>query len=421
MNYHLIGISGSAMSGLAELLRAQGHLVTGSDLATTGHDPENIAHAERVVYTPAVREGSPGWVELAAARDRGIPAVRADELLGEFTADAMLVAVSGSHGKSSTTALLATILEEAGKDPTVLLGAPVAQWSGANYRIGNPALWVLEADDYDRKFLTLRPDVAVITNIDREHLDIYRDLADIHDAFRRFVAQIKNGGTLILHEDHSLDVLVSAVADTVRVIRYGAADAQAIPALQTLGEHFRHNAAGAVAAAEVVGVQRTTALAALKHFKGVGRRIEYIGERNGVAVYDDYGHHPTEIKATLAALRARYPDRRLVVAFQGHQHSRVHALFDDFSHAFANADRVLLVDVYAVPGRDEAEHVAGDDLAGAISKSGTNVRYVGSLDDLLPLLDEELRAGDVLLTMGATRITTIGRKWVVGGDRESTA
>ncbi|MBI4032599.1 UDP-N-acetylmuramate--L-alanine ligase [Candidatus Berkelbacteria bacterium] len=423
MTYHLIGIEGSAMSGLAEILRAQGHTVTGSDLATTGHDAANVSGAERVVYTPAVREGSPGWVELAAGQAQGIPTLRADELLGELTAQATLVAVTGSHGKSSTTALLATMLDGAGRNPTVLLGAPVAAWGGKNYRIGDPTLWVLEADDYDRKFLTLTPQIAVITNIDREHLDVYADLVDIQAAFRAFVDRIRPGGTLVAHQDPSVDPVVTGLSADVKVVRYGTGTSypsSLIPPLVTPGEHFRDNAAGALAAAEALGVERADALRALERFRGVGRRIECLGERGGVTVYDDYAHHPTEIQATLRALSAQYPNRRLIVAFQPHQHSRAKALFAEFSEAFTNADRVLLADVYAVPGRDETEHVDARDLAAAIGEHGVDVRYVGPLDALTAILDTELEPGDVFLTMGATAITTVGRTWVSGGDRGTT-
>lgn len=414
MNYHLIGIAGSMMSGLAEILRARGHTVSGSDLTTTGHNPAYVpATADRVVYTPAAREGSPAWPELEAARARHLDCLRLDEMLGELTRGKRLLAVTGAHGKSTSTGMLAHVLVESGYNPTVLIGAP--SWDGKSpYRVGDDSLWVLEADDYDRKFLQLRPTIAMITNIDREHLDVYGSYEQIEVAFRMFVDQIEPTGQLIASNDPALDAVVKDAS--VPVTRYGMNtpyDPATLPALPLIGQHMYLNAAGVVATAVAFGVDRTEAIRALTTFGGVGRRLERIGQRDGVLVYDDYGHHPSEVLATIKALKERYPQRRVVVAFQPHQHSRVHALFDEFRAAFTGADRLLLVDVYAVPGRNEGVHVAGSDLADAIRQAGTDVRYIGPLEQLLPALDQELEPGDVLLTMGATDITKVGREWVV--------
>ncbi len=425
MKYFLIGIQGSAMSGLAEILRAQGHEVTGSDLATTGHAAAQItSHLHRVVYTPAITERSAGWVEMKAASAQGIETVRSDVLLGELTKAATLVAITGTHGKSSTTAMVAHVLEEVGKNPTVLLGAPVPKWHGRNYRVGDPSLWVVEADDYGRKFLTLQPDVAIITNVEYEHVDVYDSLADVQEAFREFLARMKDRGTAVVFGDPAVDPILSGLRSDIRLIRYGndrECTSSLLPPLKVLGEHQRLNATAALAAVETLGVDRAIALKALTTFPGTGRRLEFIGERSGVIVYDDYGHHPTEIRVTLDAFHEAFPDRRRVVAFQPHQHSRVKALFDDFAQAFGDADRLLLVDVYAVPGRDESEHVEARELAHAIAKQGVDVRYVGDLDGLRSVLNEELHDGDAFLTMGATDITKVGREWVSQrGNHEST-
>ncbi len=413
MNYHLIGIQGSMMSGLAEILRARGHTVSGSDLTLHGHDPGGVpATVDRVVYTPAVREGSPAWPELQAARARDLDCLRLDELLGELTKGTRLLAVTGAHGKSSSTAMLGHVLVETGSNPTVLLGAP--SWNGKPpYRVGDSDLWVLEADDYDRKLLALHPTIAMITNIDREHLDVYESYWQIEAVFRQFASQIDPAGHLIAWADRSLDPIADAAAGSVT--RYGSGtdfDPATLPTLPLLGEHMYLNAAGVLATAVAFGIERAQAVQALTTFGGVGRRLERIGERGGVLVYDDYGHHPTEVIATLKALKTTYPERRLVVAFQPHQHSRVQALYREFATAFSQADRLLLVDVYAVPGRDEAVHIDAKQLAEAMATHGTNVRYVGPLDQLPSLLDEELASGDLFLTMGATDITKIGRTWI---------
>ncbi|MGI6103280.1 MAG: UDP-N-acetylmuramate--L-alanine ligase [Patescibacteria group bacterium] len=420
MTYHLIGIRGSAMSGVAALLRAQGHVVRGSDLSETGHRATNItSDIDRVVYTPAVTPGSPGWVELEAAKRVGIPALRLDEMQAELTKDATLMAVTGTHGKSSTTAMLAHVLEVTGRNPSVLLGAPIPAWEGRNYRVGNPSLWVVEADEYKRKFLTLSPTVAVITNVEFDHADVYRDLADVESAFAAFVDRVRPGGTVIAHAEPAVDVVLGRTPEGVSIIRYGAQydyRPELLPKLRVLGDHQRLNATAVLAAAEVLGVSREDALTALGSFGGVGRRLEYIGERDGVIVYDDYGHHPTEVRASLAAFRSAFPDRRRVVAFQPHQHSRVHALFAEFAAAFGDADKVLLADVYAVPGRNEGIEVDAGELADAIRGHGVDVIHVGSLESLTSVLRRELRPGDAFLTVGATDITNVGRVWVSEGS-----
>ncbi|MBI2589986.1 hypothetical protein HYW32_03135 [Candidatus Berkelbacteria bacterium] len=418
MRYHLIGINGSAMSGLAEILRGFGHTVTGSDLATTGHSATNVTGAERVIYTPAIRESSPGWVELAVARAQGLEILRADELLGELTRDAKLIAITGTHGKSSTTAMVAKICVDLGLNPTVLIGAPIPAWKGRNYRLGNPKFWVLEADDYDRKFLTLTPDIAVVTNLEVEHLDVYRDLADIQSAFANFLQKVKVDGTIIAHTESTVDEILTNLP--VRIIHYGGASDEYVPALlpklKVLGEHQRLNATAALAVADALGLDLGVAKRSLAGFTGTGRRLEYLGEKAGVLFYDDYGHHPTEIHVSLSALKQAFPNRRLVVAFQAHQHSRVKALFNSFTKAFSNATVVYLIDIYTVPGRDENVCVETQDLAAAISAAGTEARYLGSLQDLKRVLPTLVDRGDVFLTLGATDITRVGRDWL-GKDK----
>jgi len=410
------------MSGIAEILKAAGHIVTGSDLALSGHQTSNVGvYIDRVVYTPAVREGSPGWVEIEAARSRGIPTIRSDELIAELTEHATLVAITGSHGKSSTTGLMAAVAERAGKHPTVSLGAPIPSWGGRNYQVGDPSFWILEADDYDRKFLKLRPFLAIITNVDAEHLDVYADLTEIQRVFAEFAGNVRAGGTLIAHSDSSVDTVLglAKLAANVMVIRYGDGTeypVSIVPQLKMIGEHQRENAAAVLAAADVLGIDREVANRALAQFSGVGRRLEYVGTRDGVDVYDDYGHHPTEISVTLRAVRARFPGRRIVVAFQPHQHSRVHALYSDFTTSFSGADLLLLADIYQVTGRDESVRVDPKKLAVAIQAAGTVVKYVGSLKQLTQDLDSYLEPGDVFVTMGATEITNVGRNWVKGSD-----
>lgn len=415
MKYHLVGIGGSMMSGLAEILISQGNTVSGSDLSTTGHRASNINDAERVVYSPAVREGSSGYVELEAAEQKGIPTLRLEDLVAELTSEAKLVAITGTHGKSSTTAMTAAILIEGGLDPTVLLGAPVPDWEGHNYKVGKPGLWVIEADDYDRKFLKYNPEVAVITNIEAEHLDVYQSIDDIEKAFGDFVKRVKAGGSIIAHNDPTVRRVVSNNFEMQEILFYDSSDElfeQVKSCLKLIGNHQVENAVAAIRTAEKLGVNPKIAIKALAKFKGIGRRLEYIGQKNDVLVYDDYGHHPTELKVTISALKNKYPTRRLVVAFQAHQHSRVSKLYKDFLHSFNSADKVLVTDIYAVPGREEKEHVDSEQFAADIKKSGCDASYVGSLSDLSENLDTVLMPGDVLVTIGATSITNIGRQWI---------
>lgn len=420
MRYHFIGIKGSGMASLAELVRAQGHEVTGSDLSDTGHNAAHVEGAERVIFTPAVRESSPGWVELAAAREKGIPTLRSDELIAELTKGATVVAIAGMHGKSTTTAMVGQILEAAGRNPTVYIGAPVLAWGGRQYRTGDPSLWVVEADEYERKFLSLHPTVAVVTNIEPEHLDIYRDLADIEQAFAEFLSHVKENGTIVGCVDSSSVAQLLARVDRhgITVRSYSSQHAEyepsLLPELSVPGAHNRLNALAALAAVEALGVDRAVALNALVQFQGAGRRLEYIGERNGVTVIDDYGHHPTELRVSIQAIRDRYPGRRLVVAFQPHQHARLKALFTDFSAAFMGADLVWITDVYAVPGREEADRVESQTLVDAIQVHGEHSEHVGSLEQLAQKLDTDLKPNDVLLTIGATDITKVGRAWIKG-------
>lgn len=419
MRYHFVGIKGSGIQGLSELVRSQGNEVTGSDLQETGHQAANVLGADRVIYSPAVREGSAGWVEIEAARANGISTLRTEELIQELTNDAeTLIAIAGTHGKSTTTAMVAQILEAVGKNPTVYIGAPVLAWAGRGYRVGDPNVWVVEADEYERKLLSLSPTVAVITNIEFEHPDIYADLADVEATFVAFIHRIRPGGTLIacVESESVRSVVERANRSDITITWYGAGtepySPDVLPDLLVPGYHNQLNALAALATAESLPIEQSLVRTSLASFRGAARRLETIGERDGVLVIDDYGHHPTEIAVSIKALREQYPGRRLVVAFQPHQHARLQALFADFAAAFSEADLILITDVYAVPGRDEAVHVDPRTLVTAIRKHGKDCQFVGTLDQLADLLDMTLRSGDVFLTIGATAITHIGRHWV---------
>jgi UDP-N-acetylmuramate--alanine ligase len=372
-----------------------------------------------VIYSPAVRPGSPGWVEVEAARASGIPTLRTEELIQELTQNAeTVVAISGTHGKSTTTAMIAQILEAADRDPTVYIGAPVLAWGGRGYRAGDTNLWVVEADEYERKLLSLSPTVAVITNIEFEHPDIYKDLADVEDAFVSFIQKIRSNGTLVVcgENDSVRNVVLRANRSDITTIWYGAGKDQylpdILPTLSVPGYHNRLNALAALAVSDSLGINRTIAIQMLASFRGAGRRLEQVGERNGVVVIDDYGHNPTEVAVSIKAVHEKYPNHRLVVAFQPHQHARLQALFIDFANAFDLADLILITDVFAVPGRDETVHVDPKTLVKAIVSNGKDCRFIGTLEQLAQSLDKTLQSGDIFLTIGATSITDVGRHWV---------
>jgi UDP-N-acetylmuramate--alanine ligase len=448
---HFIGIAGAGMSTLAELLAGAGVAVTGCDLrpgsigATLaargvavheGHDPTHVADAVAVVVTSAVQHDHE---EVAAARARGIPVLkRAQALAAIVNRGSTLLAVAGTHGKSTTTAAATAILAEAGLDPTGLVGGRVPAW-GSGLRAGS-GLFVVEADEYDRSFLALRPHAAVVTSVEADHLDIYGDLAAVEAAFVEFLSLVRPGGLIAACGDDAGARRVAREAPhTEAVLLYGTgddADLRAINvrqagrvmsfdvvdrgerlgsiALPAPGMHNVRNALGALAVARHAGATFTAAQTALGSFSGVARRFEELGNARRITVIDDYAHHPTEIAATLAAARRMYEGRRIIAAFQPHLYSRTRDLAHDFGRALAAADVVWVTDVYAaretpIPG------VSGELVASAARAAGaTAVAYVSTLEQLRAELLEGLRADDVLIAMGAGDIDDMARTLLAG-------
>jgi UDP-N-acetylmuramate--alanine ligase len=451
---HLVGIGGIGLSAIARVLAMRGHAVSGSDLRLSpltqelramgvtvyqGHAAEHIADAELVVVSSAIPEDNP---EISAARTAGVPVVKRQAFIGQLLADHRTIAVAGTHGKTTTTAMIATILDAAGLDPSFIIGGVVPGW-GTNARAGAGQWFVIEADEYDRMFHGLAPDVAVVTNIEMDHPDYYRDLDDIRGAFEVFIRGMAPGGRLIACADSAeLQRVLKGLRGTdgpelltygrssearCQVTEFGVNDQGGIEAilqegeqrlarlhLRVPGEHNALNATAAWLAARCCGVEADIALQALAAFGGVGRRFELKGEAGGVLVIDDYAHHPTEIRATLAAARSRYGARRLWAVFEPHTNSRTTALFDEFCTAFAQADKVLVEDIFvarqerlATGGASERPPTA-QDLAAAMDHEGA--RYGGSADAIVDTLLAELRPGDLLLTMGAGNGYRIGER-----------
>jgi UDP-N-acetylmuramate--alanine ligase len=430
---HFVGIGGIGMSGLAAVLHEQGYVVTGSDsgsnaqtehLAATGieiqlghSDVANAAAADLVVITAAVRENP----EIAAATEREIPIIKRAKLLGMLAQQKISIAVAGSHGKSTTSGMLVTALAALGADPSYVVGAVVGS-SGSNSAWTEGEHIVVEADEYDRSFWTLSPDVAIVTNIEFDHPDIFTQ-ESYDEAFARFASQIVPGGVLVARGD---DPGVARILPTLRlapfdVVTFGmdeVADWQVVeletawavrpPAgepvlldLRVPGKHNLLNAAAALVALDGLGFERRAAAHALSTFTGVGRRFDLAGEAAGVTVIDDYAHHPTEIAATLQAARERFPDRRIWAIFQPHTYSRTKALLDDFAAALAVADEIVLLDIYAAREVDDGT-VSSADLAQRI---GPRARVVSGVPDIVPAVYPLLQAGDVVLTIGAGDVT----------------
>ena len=444
---HFVGVGGVGMSGIAELLANLGYAVTGSDLQRSevtgrletacgvtvheGHAAVQVGDAEVVVTSSAVRAGNP---EVEEARRRGIPVVPRAEMLAELMPLREGIAVAGSHGKTTTTSMIAVVLEHAGLDPTAVIGGRLSAF-GSGARLGGGKYMVVEADESDRSFLRLRPVMAVMTNIDREHMESYGGFADLQQAFATFANGTPAGGAVVAcADDRGLAPVlplvrrpvvtygfVSPVAEfagsAVEVGSAGSACAvvrrrgASVESLGTLripvpGRHNLMNALAAVAAADRVGVDFDAAAAALETFSGAERRFERHGEAGGVLVVDDYGHHPTELAAVLAAARAAL-GRRLIVAFQPHRYTRTAQLLDEFGPALAEADEIILTDIYAA-GEDPIPGVTAERLAEAVRHgSGRPVRLVPALDEVVPALVALTRPGDAVITLGAGSIARV--------------
>jgi UDP-N-acetylmuramate--alanine ligase len=435
---HFVGIAGAGMSALAELFLRRGVPITGCDANPAGaddlrrlgvsvasHDPAHVDGARALVVTSAMPKNHP---ELVRARERGIPVVRRAEALGEVTVGRELVAIAGTHGKTTTTVMTATALAAAGRDPTALVGGRVAAWEG-NLRAGSDKLYVVEADEYDRSFLALSPTVAVVTNIEADHLDIYTDLADIKRAFAQFV---RGARTIVLCADDAGANSLPTPSST-EVIRYGttARDARLVATtiettasgtsfdvlydddklgrlrLAVPGRHNVLNALAAVASGLALGADFAAMAQGLATFAGAERRFQRLGEARGVTVVDDYAHHPTEIAATLAAARAAFDGRRLVAAFQPHLYSRTRDFAKEFGQSLAAAVAVYLTEIY--PAREQPiEGVTATLVADAIAAAGGSLTWRGDRGALADALADGVRPGDVVLTIGAGDVTKTG-------------
>ena len=444
---HFVGVGGIGMCGLAELLHTQGYRVSGSDLregptlerlrslgieVAIGHAAENLGSVDVVVYSSAVPPHNP---ELREAERRAIPVIPRAEMLAESMRLKEGIAVAGSHGKTTTTSLVAHVLSSAGLDPTAVIGGRVfaPDTAPSTTRLGAGDLLVAEADESDGSFLRLAPVVAVVTNIDPEHLDHYGSYEALQDAFASFANRVPFWGLSVLCLDHpGVQAIVPRmtrrtatygfasqadwVASAVRIEPPGTrfevrhrSERQGEVRLRLPGRHNVLNALATLAVADELGVPFATAAAALAGFLGIERRFETTGERAGVRVVDDYGHHPAEIRATLAAARETHAGR-VVVAFQPHRYTRTRDLWNEFVTAFNDADVLVLTDIYPA-GEAKIPGIEAAPLADAIRAHGHHdVRFAANLEDVLAELVATARPGDLVVTLGAGSISQVGGK-----------
>lgn len=436
---HFMGVAGAGMSALALMARRRGVTVTGCDTdpggaadvvaagghVVAGHDPAHVAGARAVVYSAAIPPDHP---ELAAARAAGIDVVRRADALQAMTGTGRLVAVAGTHGKTTTTVMVTEALAAAGCAPTGLAGGRVAAWNG-NARLGGDALFVVEADEYDRAFLALQPTVAVVNNVEADHLECYGSVEALEAAFVTFASRAER---VLVGADDAGAERVARALDAKRVWRVGLADGADVRVarvdrsiagtrahvslpdgrsvtlkLRVPGVHNVRNAAMALGVVAALDADLDAALRALAGFAGVGRRFELVGEHGGVTIVDDYAHHPSEIAATLAAARQRYPDARLVAVFQPHLYSRTQTHAEAFGITLALADVVVVTEIY--PAREQPiPGVSGRQVLDAAERAGAAVHWMPERARVAEGVAKLVRSGDVVLTLGAGDVTRVG-------------
>ncbi len=443
---HFIGIGGSGMNGIAEVLLNMGYEVTGSDLVESdttdrlkklgavialGHDGSNIRGAQCVVYSSAVKKDNP---EIRAATSKQIPIIPRAEMLAELMRIKYGIAIAGTHGKTTTTSMVASVLAAADIDPTVVTGGRLNSF-GANARLGSSDVLVAEADESDGSFLKLAPTIAVVTNIDREHMDHYSGMDEVKQSFTDFMNKVPFYGCAVICLDHpELQSLIPAI--TRRLVTYGLSAQSDVHAsdlrfdkmessftlwygnskmgpvkLNMPGEHNVYNALATVAVAKEIGIDYEYIRTGLEEFSGVERRFQVVGNEAGITVVDDYGHHPEEIKAVLSAACAGW-SKPVTAIFQPHRFSRTRDLFDDFIPVFNDAARLVITDIYAA-GEAPIEGVSAEALYRSIKEHGhKDVHHIAKLSDVAAYIDSIALAGDMVLTLGAGDVWKVGRELV---------
>ncbi len=410
---HLIGAGGIGVSAVGKLLLQKGIKVSGSDVVDSdtlreleqagatvlvGSDPALVADVDLVIYSSAVPEDDSERVAASKV-------LSYFEFLGELSQEYKTIVVSGTHGKSTTTAMLGLVLEAADFDPTVIVGTKVPGWELGNLRVGQSEYLVVEGCEHMAHMLELHPEIVVLTNVEAEHLDYYRDLDHVRETFQKFVNQVPKNGFVVRNADDSESMKLKVAVED---ILYSLKDKLEDLKLQVPGEFNISNALAALTTATKLGVDQKVSVQTLSKSPGVWRRFERVGEFKGAQIISDYAHHPTAIRKTLEAAREYFSDQRLVVCFQPHQHARTRELFDDFVEAFELADELIVSEIYDVVGRrDKNEGVSSKDLVEAMKDQ--KAVYVSDLTEAEQMLRERVRSNDIVIIMGAGDIDQIAR------------
>jgi len=426
---HFIGIGGIGVSAIAKMMLNQGKSVSGSDVSESpitlnlaksgatvhiGQRASNVPpEADLVVYTVAIKEDNP---ELVEARRRGLRSATYPEVLGVISKEKFTIAVAGSHGKTTTTAMIADVLIDAGFDPTVIVGS-LMKSTGTNYVVGKSKFLILEACEYRRSFLNINSKISVITNIDDDHLDYYRDLAGVQKGFREFVERLPADGKLICDLDgkNMLPVVSNFSENDNKKINYAEISDSDIPKLKIPGRHNIENAKVALSVALLVGVEKSKAIESLKKFSGTWRRFEFLGKtKNGTEIYDDYAHHPTEIRATITTACEFFSDKKITVVFQPHLYSRTKEHLEEFAECFVGIDEVIVAPIYAA--REPTDpNISSEILAERMQRSGVNAISLSDFVTIEKHLNEKIFANidtkdskrNVIITMGAGDVNSV--------------
>lgn len=445
-NIHMIGIGGVSMSGIAEILKNKGFNITGSDVSssnvtdklrengidvTIGHYSNAVENANLVVYSAAISDDD---VELVKAKELNIPTVERKEILGLITkAFRNTICISGTHGKSTTTSMVSMCFLEAKKDPTIQVGASLDEIDG-NYKIGNSDYFILESCEYSESFLSFFPKAEIILNIDSDHLDYYKNIENVKEAFIKFVQLLPDDGILVYNADDnncshfskytkakSLTYGINSsnanyTAKNISFDKYGFASFDVYHnnvffktfKLSVPGKHNIYNSLACIALCDEFGLDKSDIKTALQKYTGVHRRFEYLGEINGAKIYDDYGHHPTEITAVAEAMKKRKYNHSWVI-FQPHTYSRTKNLLDDFAKCLTNFDNIIVTDIYAAR-ENNTYNVSSKDIVNKIDALGRKAYYIPKFDDIIDFIKRNAKPDDVILTQGAGTITELGHK-----------
>lgn len=441
-----VGIGGTGLSAIARLLKEKGYLVSGSDQQISdsardlisagitvyeGHSADHLKGVDQVIRSSAISDSNP---EVQAAHTAHIPVYKRSDILGELMVDQKGIAIAGTHGKTTTTAMIATMLQKLGLDPSYIIGS-VSKNLGNNAHFGSGDYFVIEADEYDRMFLGLAPTIGIITSLDHDHVDCYPSFSDYLKAFLDFTEKISPDGHLLVYQDDAGNQKLLPLVAHPSVITYGTSSACDFQAkeiqpnqmggyqftvyqnttsaaepiisvnLSVPGLHNVLNAISAIVVAHTLGLDLTLAAQALSEFSGTARRFEILGEVNQITIIDDYAHHPTEIKATLQAARSRYPNRKIWAIWQPHTYTRTKNLFDEFKNSFNQADHVIVSQIYA--SREKDDGFSSEQIVTAMHHPDT--RYLPTLEEISDYLLENLFSGDVMLVFSAGDATKISK------------